>query len=790
MSIDELQMNFAAEYFAETVNDSEHSASRCVWEAAVAAILQLGIIGVWLATQPHTFDFITLTVGMSARLISAACILRGVWRWRPQYRFVWWLLGARFVWSFFFAPIRNLLITNWTWWQVDSAVGTLTYIVAAGYLVRRRTGSRDRFLWIDVAIICVGAMFVLFSYLGIPVAENGGAGISVDAIFAGVAFPAIDTVLIALILLLAFTSAKERNGSMTLLLTSFAIVAVADMSALMARLSMFTMTKTRTFVPISLSFIGLIGIAALLPSMRRIDRRDDTVRKPWSVPRLSLIAMAFLITLYRLMAWTPRGAQPSPLLAAAVLAAMFLLIVLRAFFAVGALETSNDRVLHLATHDLPTGLLNTTGLEEAYMRLSSIEKSDSGFSLILVRLRELREIGQLWGHSLRDELAISSAATLGAAAQADGVLARIEIDQFAVLTRTPDQDTESIDRAARRIAHSVRRIPLFRAKGIAPAFDIGIATGGKHLPLEALLRAAESAASVAQMQGQGCIAHYDSGIAAKDERQFKLLNLLRGAIERNEFTLHYQPIVDLSTHRLAFHEALLRWTAVDLGAISPGEFIPLAESSEAIEDITDWVLDSACRMVGTMPDLGSGRYRMSINISARSLKNQGLARRVLRALSRYNVPAVAICLELTERSLMEDPHGELDLLRASGVSLAIDDFGTGYSNLAVLTQLNASTIKLDVSLMRAAESDFSLRRVLQSMLRPLSDRGMKLVAEGLETREQCILAFEMGCHFGQGWFFGKPQPLPAMGSPVLGDGLLRTQRDRMPTTSHKRSSLA
>jgi EAL domain-containing protein (putative c-di-GMP-specific phosphodiesterase class I)/GGDEF domain-containing protein len=765
-------MNSVMEHFIETVNDSQQGAFGHVKEAAIAASLSLAIIGMWLAAQPHSFDFTTAVAGMSARLVSVACILRGVWRWRPQHRFVWWLLGARFVWSFFFTPIRDLWIRNWTWWQVDSAIGTMTYIVAAYYLVRRRTGFRDRFLWTDVAVISIGLMFVFFSYLGIPVAENGGAGISVDAIFAGIAFPSIDTVLIALILLLAFASAKERNGSLTLLLSAFTIVAAADLSALMARLNMLTMTRTRTFVPISLIFIGLIGIAALLPSMRRIDRGHGAHPKPWSVPRLSLIAVVFLVTLYRLMTWTPRGMQPSPLLAAAVLAGMFVLIVLRAFLAVGALETFNDHMLHLATHDPPTGLLNTAGLEEVYKRISSKEKSDSCYSLILVSLRELREIGQLWGHSLREELAVSSAQTLVAATQADGVLARIEIDQFALLTRTADQDAESVDRAAHRIAHSVRTIPSFQAKGIAPAFDIGIASGSRHLPLEVLLRAAESAASVAQMQGQGSIARYDSTIAAKDERQFKLLNLLRGAIGRNEFTLQYQPVIDLSNHRLAFYEALLRWSTFELGAISPGEFIPLAESSEAIEEITDWVLDTACQAVGTLPDLGGRPYRMSLNISARSLKRQGLARRVLRALSRHDVPATAICLELTERSLMEDPHGELDLLRTSGVSLAIDDFGTGYSNLAMLTKLNADTIKLDTSLMRAAESDCGLRVVLQSVLRPLSERGIKLVAEGLETRQQCSLAFEIGCHFGQGWFFGKPTSHLAISSQVRGERVM------------------
>ena len=131
---------------------------------------------------------------------------------------------------------------------------------------------------------------------------------------------------------------------------------------------------------------------------------------------------------------------------------------------------------------------------------------------------------------------------------------------------------------------------------------------------------------------------------------------------------------------------------------------------------------------------------------------------------------------------MRDPHGEMDLLRAKGVSLAIDDFGTGYSNLAVLTHLNADTIKLDISLMRAAESDINLRRILHSVLPPLSDRGIKLVAEGLETKEQCSLALNMGCHFGQGWFFGRPQPYLMSNSEPQGERTLVRARESASST--------
>ena len=724
-------------------------------EWAVVILLQILIIGFWVATRPHTFDLVTIFVGMATRAVAIFCIVRGILRYRPEQRLIWWLLAARFVWSFFFIPVRDLFISNWLWWQIDSAAGTLTYIVIAGLLVRSRAADRDRTVWIDVAVICLGMLFVMFSFLGIPVMESGGH--SIDAVFAGIAFPCLDTILIALVLLLVYGGAKQRNGSLILLLTAFTIVAVADLDGMIHELGILNLTKTRTFIPLSLSFIGLIGLAALPPSMSTVGRSESNSLHSWDTSRVVLVIAAFLLTLYRFVGWSSRGPQPSPIVVGTVLAVMFVLIVLRALIAITALAASHNRVLRMATHDGPTGLLNLNGLREAYAGLAASASPDSAFSLILVRFRELREIGQLWGYRVRDELLSGGAATIAAAASADSLVARVGVDRFALLSPTRGHDTSAVDQVAATVADAVRNIPSYRSSGIAPVFDIGVADANPHHTntLDRLLHEAESAASVSQSRGKGCIARYDVVIAAKEERQYALLNLLRGAVERNELRLVYQPIVDLATFQIVYHEALLRWTSAEHGVVPPNEFIPLAESSETIEEITDWVLDAACR-ASASAFYGEANHYVAVNISARSLERPGLAARVRAALARHGLPASMISLEITERSLTEDPHGELHALRAEGVRLAIDDFGTGYSNLATLTRLSANIIKLDMTLVQAAGSDLALRRVIFSVLRPLRDRGMKLVAEGIETAEQRTLMAELGCHYGQGWLFGRP----------------------------------
>jgi diguanylate cyclase len=719
---------------------------------ALVALLQLGVIIWWLPNINHPFDRVSTIAALSARLIALGCIVYGVYRYRPAHRLIWWLLGLRFSWSIVFAPIRNLFAPSSLLWQLDAAAGTITYIVVAAVLVGRRAAARDRSLWLDVTVISLGLLFALLSSLEMPAA--GTAAQSSHPLLW--VFPCIDTVLFALTLLLQFTGTRERNAALELLLAAFTVVVLADLSVLMSYLGLISPASARAFVPVSLSFIGLIGLAAIVPSMRHIGRTLEQVPRSWDLSRLLMIVGAFLLTLYRSMTWTPRNAQASPLLVGLVLAVMFLLIVLRAFLAIRALEASRKRLKHVATHDPATGLLNVAGLAEILAKHAHIE--GSSHSLILVRFHELRDVGQMWGHEVADRLVTGSAASIAASAFAEGWLARVAPDRFALLMLSTSRTVQDIERIAETVAGAVRQAPLYLQAGITPVFDIGITRGQRGRSLADLLREAESAATIAHALGRGRIAHYDAAVAAREERRYSLVNSLRGAVERNELQLLYQPIVELETRAIVSYEALLRWSNPELGSISPDEFIPLAESSDAIESITDWVLETACLKIAAIEPRATRGYLMAVNISSRSLRMPGLTQRVMAVLARHNLPPSSLCLEITERSLTEDPHGELGALRAQGVCLAIDDFGTGYSNLATLSQLHADTVKLDMSLVRAVESDEALREVMIGLLRPLRDRGIHLVAEGIETPDQCALMAELGCQLGQGWLFGKPGP--------------------------------
>jgi EAL domain-containing protein (putative c-di-GMP-specific phosphodiesterase class I) len=293
---------------------------------------------------------------------------------------------------------------------------------------------------------------------------------------------------------------------------------------------------------------------------------------------------------------------------------------------------------------------------------------------------------------------------------------------------------------------------------IVSSFDIGIANARGDVSLQIMLREAESALTIAHAHGQNRIAHYDANVAAAEHRRLALLTRLHNAVERKEFTLHFQPVVDLATREVVSHEALLRWRAADLGDVSPVEFIPLAESTDAIESITDWVLDNACAVLAASGRSTNQGYRMSVNISAPSLQRPGLARRVVMALDRHRLSPRDLCLELTERTQMDDPHGELSVLRSRGVALAIDDFGSGYSNLEMLALLPADTLKLDIQFVRAIEAQSTMRDLCQSLLAHVERHGTRVIAEGIETQAQHDLLCSMGCHYGQGWLYGRPSP--------------------------------
>jgi predicted signal transduction protein with EAL and GGDEF domain len=291
---------------------------------------------------------------------------------------------------------------------------------------------------------------------------------------------------------------------------------------------------------------------------------------------------------------------------------------------------------------------------------------------------------------------------------------------------------------------------------VTASAGISVAPDDGH-DADELLQHADMALYQAKHQGRNCVARFDWAMKEKHNRIYELERGLRSAIANGELAIHYQPIFDIQTGRIAVCEALLRWTHPVMGPISPAEFIPIAESTSQIEAITGWVLDQACHTAMQWED----HVRVAVNISPALIKSEGLSGAVLTALVRSGLTARRLELEVTESIFLED-SGRTSLvlgeLQRIGLRLALDDFGTGYSSLGYLRDYAFDTIKVDQSFMRGIgqnSRDQAIARSVADLARALH---CETVAEGIENEEQLRYAREAGFTNVQGFMLCRPIP--------------------------------
>jgi EAL domain-containing protein (putative c-di-GMP-specific phosphodiesterase class I) len=252
---------------------------------------------------------------------------------------------------------------------------------------------------------------------------------------------------------------------------------------------------------------------------------------------------------------------------------------------------------------------------------------------------------------------------------------------------------------------------------------------------------------------------YEPSLHAQAEERRKLEFSLRRAIERNEFVLHYQPVVDAVSESLVSFEALIRWQSDEHGFVSPAKFIPLAEETRMIVPIGEWVLIEACRQAVLWP----GHVKVAVNVSGEQLLDSNFIASVVGALSRSGLPASRLELEVTESIFLRDAaqaRASLEQVMALGCSVALDDFGTGYSSLGYIRNLRFSTIKLDRSFVQgAAVGNAESLAVIRAVVAMADSLEMSTTAEGVETEAELATVRELGCKKIQGYYYGRPMPV-------------------------------
>ncbi len=443
-----------------------------------------------------------------------------------------------------------------------------------------------------------------------------------------------------------------------------------------------------------------------------------------------------------------------------------LLVVLLTFITRGfhrRLEVERKNAVHDSLHDALTGLPNRTLLADRVTQaLRSGERTGASTGLLLIDLDRFKEINDTFGHNYGDKLLVQVGPRLTAAVRAGDTVSRLGGDEFAVLL--PDvRDAEAVTAVARTLLVALEQ--PFPVEGVVLDVEasIGVVVSGEHgNDVESLVRHADIAMYVAKAQQIGVFT-YDREADGHTPEKLAMLGELRRALDRRELVLHYQPKVAVTTGQVVGAEVLVRWEHPERGLVPPDEFIPVAERTGLIGPMTSYVLDEALTQARIWMDAGRP-LRVAVNLSARSLLDERLPRRLSRLLAAHHVPAGLLELEITESALMTKPARAqrlLEALSAMGVGVSIDDFGAGYTSLGQLQALPVTELKIDKSFVMTMTDELSNGLIVESVIELGHKLGLTIVAEGVENPEVLAALIGFDCDIVQGFHLCRPLPVAA-----------------------------
>lgn len=417
---------------------------------------------------------------------------------------------------------------------------------------------------------------------------------------------------------------------------------------------------------------------------------------------------------------------------------------------------------HLAFHDRLTDLPNRfLFADRAAQAIANAQREKHPLAVLLVSLDRLRQITDTLGHAAGDMLLSQAASRLRDCVGEADTVARFEGDQFAILLTDLSEAADAAE-SATTISQAFRQAFRLGDQDVYVTTSIGISVFPFNGEDNAtILKNAAAALERARMDGGNDYQFYADEMNAMAVKRLTLETSLREAIARDEFVIHYQPVVTLATEDVVGVEALVRWRHPELGILPPANFIGLAEETGLIVQIGESVLRRACLQTIEWESRGYGQLRMAVNISARQFQQKHFFERIVAILEETRLDPKRLELELTETSIMENPNAAADLLdrlRALGVRLAIDDFGTGYSSLSYLKKLPIDTVKLDRSFVSGATTDPKDASLVMAIITLAHNLQLKVIAEGVETEEQKTFLRLLRCDEGQGYLFGKPMP--------------------------------
>jgi diguanylate cyclase (GGDEF)-like protein len=383
------------------------------------------------------------------------------------------------------------------------------------------------------------------------------------------------------------------------------------------------------------------------------------------------------------------------------------------------------------------------------------------FAVFFMDLDSFKVVNDSMGHLAGDRLLIEVAKRLTSCVREVDTVARLGGDEFVLLLEGLDHN-ENLQQASDRILNSFSKPFEFDGQQVYTSASMGIVCGTTDYELPSdILRDADIAMYEAKSSGKSRSAVFTPEMRSHTLTRLMMEKDLRIALERQEFSLQYQPILELKTNRIYGFEALLRWKHPTLGMISPGTFIPIAESSGLIVPITEWVINQALQQVSLWQKtyLQHPPLSVSVNLSARLFNSPNLLDHLSRSLAETGVSGNTMIMEITESALISDTDKALNVLNANkttGVKIHMDDFGTGYSSLSYLHQFPIDAIKIDQTFISAIQPNGEKAEIVRAIVALANDLVLPVIAEGIETQEQFTYIRELGCQMGQGYFISYP----------------------------------
>jgi diguanylate cyclase (GGDEF)-like protein/PAS domain S-box-containing protein len=423
-------------------------------------------------------------------------------------------------------------------------------------------------------------------------------------------------------------------------------------------------------------------------------------------------------------------------------------------------ESLVTQLRHQAFHDSLTGLPNRALLvDRVSVMLQHARRAGTSVAILFCDLDGFKPINDSLGHAMGDELLRQVADRFGNTLRAHDTLARLGGDEFVAVC---DVETEhAAILLAERLGEALSTPIELSGHQVRISASIGIALGTDlTVDPDELLRNADIAMYRAKNRDRGRFEIFDSAMHERAVHRLSLEQDLRPAMGRDEFCLHYQPLVSSTDRRLLGFEALVRWNHPVRGLVPPDEFISIAEDSGFILTLGAWVLGEACRQVAEWSASWGRDLRVSVNVSARQLADPGLCPYIASTLEATGLSPSALVLEITESVLManvEASFQRLDEIKKLGVGVSVDDFGTGYSSLSYLAQVPLDYLKIDRSFIASLETDQKARVLASSVVNLARNLGVRSVAEGVETEGQFAILSALGCDLLQGYLLGRPE---------------------------------